>query len=121
MLCLCGYYHHFISIHLAEAGMLHRGVCQSCCGTGGVRGAEGGMRGSPCLFLFWMSCMSNNGTLLFFLPLFYHIVTSVILDTVIGKYSQLPDSGTVYILVCSVQKTMLKSVLRRELRHCFSA
>lgn len=69
MLCLCGYYHHFISIHLAEAGMLHQGVCQSCCGTGGVRGAEGGMRGSPCLFLLWMSCMSNNGTLLFFLPL----------------------------------------------------
>lgn len=66
--------------------------------------------------------MSNNSTLLFSLPLlFLSYCNFVILDTVIGKYSQLPDSGTVYIHVCNVQEAVLRSVLRRGLRHCFSA
>lgn len=32
------------------------------------------------------------------------------LDAVIGKYSQLPDSGTVYIHVCNVQEAQSPGV-----------
>lgn len=63
----------------------------------------------------------RGGLLLFMILTALASLLQLGLLNLIGKYSQLPDSGTVCIRVCSVQKTMLKSVLRRELRHGFSA